>query len=173
MSDVPGAAPTPPVKRPSLAPLVVVAVFFAVTITLVLIGAQRSGEPAPSIAIGRAGTPDQPRPVTVIMRDYLFDPTPLVLVAGETIRLTVFSAGMTTHELVLGDRAVQDAWAGADAAATPPAPSPRATRERPSRHRWRAPAAVLRGRAPRSTTPSPDRASCCCSATCRGTSPRA
>ena len=56
------------------------------------------------------------------MRDYLFDPTPLVLVAGETIRLTVFSAGMTTHELVLGDEAVQAAWATADAAATPPAP---------------------------------------------------
>ena len=125
MSQVTGATPappTPPARRPSLAPLVVVAVFFVVIITLVLIGAQRSAEPAPSIAIARPGTPDQPRPVTVLMRDYLFDPTPLVLVAGETIRLTVFSAGMTSHELVLGDRAVQDAWALADAAATPPAP---------------------------------------------------
>jgi uncharacterized cupredoxin-like copper-binding protein len=125
MPQVTGATPnqpTPPVRRPSLAPLVVVAVFFVVIITLVLIGAQRSAEPAPSIAIARAGTPDQPRPVTVLMRDYLFDPTPLVLVPGETIRLTVFSAGMTSHELVLGDRAVQDAWALADAAATPPAP---------------------------------------------------
>jgi uncharacterized cupredoxin-like copper-binding protein len=56
------------------------------------------------------------------MRDYLFDPTPLVLVAGETIRLTVFSAGMTAHEMVLGDAAVQAAWSAADAAATPPAP---------------------------------------------------
>jgi uncharacterized cupredoxin-like copper-binding protein len=45
-----------------------------------------------------------------------------VLVAGETIRLTVFSAGMTAHEMVLGDAAVQDAWSQADAAATPPAP---------------------------------------------------
>jgi uncharacterized cupredoxin-like copper-binding protein len=122
MSDVPGALPTPPIKRPSLAPLVVVAVFFVVAITLVLIGAQRSAEPAPSIAVGRPGTPEQPREVTVLMRDYLFDPTPLVLVAGETVRLTVFSAGMTSHELVLGDRAVQDVWAQADAAATPPAP---------------------------------------------------
>ena len=122
MSDLPGADPIPPARRPSLAPLVVVAVFFVVAVTLVLIGAQRSAEPAPSVAIGRPGTPDQPRPVTVLMRDYLFDPTPLVLVAGETIRLTVFSAGMTTHELVLGDRDVQEAWARADAAATPPAP---------------------------------------------------
>ena len=125
MPQVTGATPnqpTPSAKRPSLAPLVVVAVFFVVTITLVLIGAQRSAAPAPSIAITHPGTPEQPRPVTVIMRDYLFDPTPLVLVAGETIRLTVFSAGMTTHELVLGDAAVQAAWTAADAAVTPPAP---------------------------------------------------
>ena len=56
------------------------------------------------------------------MRDYLFDPTPLVLVPGETVRLTVFDAGMLAHELVLGDASVQAAWAAADAAATPPAP---------------------------------------------------
>ena len=78
----PGAPTTATPKRPSLAPLVVVAVFFVVAITLVLIGAQRSAEPAPSIAVAQPGTPEQPRPVTVIMRDYLFDPTPLVLVAG-------------------------------------------------------------------------------------------
>jgi uncharacterized cupredoxin-like copper-binding protein len=113
---------TDPTRRPSLAPLIVVAIFFVVAVTLVLIGAQQSAAPAPSIGITRAGTPADPRPVTVLMRDYLFDPTPLVLVAGETIRLTVFSAGMTAHELVLGDDAVQQAWAAADAAATPPAP---------------------------------------------------
>ena len=100
----------------------VVALFFVIAITLVLVGAQRSAAPAPSVRIDRPGTPDQPRPVTILMRDYLFDPTPLVLVAGETIRLTVFSAGMTAHELVLGDDAVQVAWARADAAVTPPAP---------------------------------------------------
>jgi uncharacterized cupredoxin-like copper-binding protein len=118
------AAPDPSTaaRRPSLAPLIVVAVFFIVAVTLVLIGAQQSAAPAPSVSITRPGTPDDPRPVTVLMRDYLFDPTPLVLVAGETIRLTVFSAGMTAHELVLGDDAVQQAWADADARATPPAP---------------------------------------------------
>jgi uncharacterized cupredoxin-like copper-binding protein len=58
----------------------------------------------------------------VIMRDYLFDPTPLVLVPGETIRLTVFDAGLQPHELVLGDGEVQAAWAVAHAAATPPGP---------------------------------------------------
>ena len=122
MSD-PDPTPTaPPRKSPSLAPLVVVALFFVVAITLVLIGAQRSAEPAPSVLVARAGTPEQPRALTILMRDYLFDPTPLVLVAGETIRLTVFSAGMTAHEMVLGDAAVQAAWSAADAAATPPAP---------------------------------------------------
>ncbi len=115
--------PRRPVRAgPSLAPVLVVAGFFLVAITLVLVGAQRSAEPAPSVAIGQPGTPAHPRPVTILMRDFLFDPTPLVLVAGETVRLTVFSAGMTAHEMVLGDAAVQAAWSAADAAATPPAP---------------------------------------------------
>jgi uncharacterized cupredoxin-like copper-binding protein len=56
------------------------------------------------------------------MRDYHFDPTPLHLYGGETIALTVVNAGMVEHELVLGDAAVQSAWAQADAGATPPAP---------------------------------------------------
>jgi len=101
--------------------VVVVLAFFAVAVTLVLIGAQRSAEPAPSVAIDRAGTPDSPRAVTILMRDYLFDPTPVVLVPGETIRLTVFDAGLQPHELALGDAAMQQAWSDADAAATPPA----------------------------------------------------
>jgi len=99
-----------------------VALFFVVAITLVLVGAERSAAPAPSVLVARPGTPDQPRAVTVIMRDYLFEPTPLVLVPGETIRLTVFSAGMIAHELVLGDDTVQMAWSRADSLATPPAP---------------------------------------------------
>ena len=56
------------------------------------------------------------------MRDYLFEPAPLALYPGETIRLTVFNAGLEPHELVLGDAAAQAAWGAADAAATPPAP---------------------------------------------------
>ena len=56
------------------------------------------------------------------MRDYRFDPTPVVLVPGETVRLHVLNGGLVEHELTLGDEAVQAAWARADAAATPPAP---------------------------------------------------
>lgn len=108
--------------RISRAPAIVVATFFGVAIVLVLIGAQRSMEPAPSFPIAEAGTPERPRALSVIMRDYRFDPTPLVLVAGETVRLTVFNGGLVPHELALGEPAMQEAWARADAAATPPAP---------------------------------------------------
>jgi len=56
------------------------------------------------------------------MRDYVFNPTPLYLMAGETVELRIVNAGMITHEFVLGDDAVQQAWRSADAAATPPGP---------------------------------------------------
>ena len=74
------------------------------------------------MAIERAGTTSSPRDVAIIMRDYLFEPEPLDLVRGETVRFTVFNAGLEPHEFVLGDRAAQAAWASADAAAVPPAP---------------------------------------------------
>jgi uncharacterized cupredoxin-like copper-binding protein len=106
----------------SRAPVLVVIGFFAVAVTLVVIGAQRSLEPAPSVAIAEPGSSGAPRAMTVIMRDYRFDPTPIVLVGGETVRMTVFNAGLVEHELVLGDAAVQRAWSEAHAAATPPAP---------------------------------------------------
>jgi uncharacterized cupredoxin-like copper-binding protein len=94
--------------------------FFAVAVGLVLFALRGSPPPAPPVE--RAGTAADPRAVTVIMRDYLFQPTPTVLVPGETIRLTVVNGGLEPHELVLGDATVQRAWARADAAATPPAP---------------------------------------------------
>jgi uncharacterized cupredoxin-like copper-binding protein len=107
----------------SRAPLYVVMGFFVIAVTLVLFGAMRSAEksnPQPSVL--QPGTADAPRAVTVIMRDYLFEPNPLGLVPGETIRLTAFDAGLEPHELVIGDPSVQDAWAVANAAATAPAP---------------------------------------------------
>ena len=68
----------------------------------------------------RAGTPDAPRQVNVILRDYSFVPTPIDLVPGETVRFFVINGGLVAHELVLGPQDVQDAWAHADAVATPP-----------------------------------------------------
>jgi uncharacterized cupredoxin-like copper-binding protein len=119
---VSSTGPTATPRRPSLAPVAIVAGFLAVAVILVFVGAERSAAPAPSVAIARPGTSTEPRDVVVIMRDYLFDPTPLVLVPGETVRMTVFDAGLQPHELVLGDEHVQAAWAAAHAAATPPAP---------------------------------------------------
>jgi uncharacterized cupredoxin-like copper-binding protein len=66
------------------------------------------------------GTPDAPREINVIMRDYLFEPDPIRLVPGETVRFNVVNAGLLAHELVLGGPVVQAAWASAEAAATPP-----------------------------------------------------
>lgn len=108
--------------RISRAPVLVVGAFFIIALALVVMGAQRSLQPAPEVVITRPGSPDAPRDVAVIMRDYRFDPTPIVLVPGETVRFTIFNAGLVEHEFTLGDATVQSAWASADAAATPPAP---------------------------------------------------
>ncbi len=104
----------------SRAPVVVVIVFGIVATVLVFIGIARPAEPPPEVTITTAGTPEQPRAVTVIMRDFRFDPTPIVLVPGETVRFTVFNAGPEVHDFVIGDADVQQAWSAADAAATPP-----------------------------------------------------
>jgi uncharacterized cupredoxin-like copper-binding protein len=98
----------------------VIVVFAVVATALVLIGMQRSSAPPPEVDISRAGSAGQPRDVIVIMRDYRFDPTPVVLVPGETVRFTIFNAGLIEHDFVIGDEAVQRAWHAADAAATPP-----------------------------------------------------
>jgi uncharacterized cupredoxin-like copper-binding protein len=99
---------------------VVVVVFGVIAAVLVLIGMQRPTERAPDISITQAGTAQAPRDVTVIMRDYRFDPTPIVLVPGETVRFTIINGGLESHDFVLGDADVQRAWHAADAAATPP-----------------------------------------------------
>jgi uncharacterized cupredoxin-like copper-binding protein len=95
--------------RASRAPVVVVAVFGIVATVLVIIGMQRPSEPPPQVEIAQAGTPAQPRDVTVIMRDYRFDPTPVVLVPGETVRFTILNGGLIDHDFVIGDEAVQRA----------------------------------------------------------------
>ncbi len=107
-------------RRISRAPVAVTLVGLALAGILVFIGAKLAAAPAPTPDLSSPGTADQPRPVVVIMRDYVFNPTPLFLVPGETIELQVINAGLVAHELVLGDQNVQQAWASANAAATPP-----------------------------------------------------
>lgn len=73
-----------------------------------------------------AGPPDAPREVNLIARDYAFVPDVVDLVPGETILLHVINGGLVTHEAVIGDASVQDAWEGAEAATVgaPPGPTP-------------------------------------------------
>ena len=70
------------------------------------------------------GTSDAPRDVNLIARDYVFVPPTLDVVPGETVVLHVINGGLTVHEAVIGDTAVQDAWEAAEAAAADPPPGP-------------------------------------------------
>jgi uncharacterized cupredoxin-like copper-binding protein len=100
----------------------VVILGLGLALVLVLLGAGAPASAAPRPVITQAGTSGSPRPVNVILREYRFDPTPLYLVPGETVRLTVLNGGMVEHELALGDADFQAAWAQADAEATPLGP---------------------------------------------------
>jgi uncharacterized cupredoxin-like copper-binding protein len=73
-----------------------------------------------------AGTEAAPREVNLIAKDYAFLPDTLDLIAGETVLLHVINGGLDTHEAILGDEAVQDAWELAEAATigAPPGPTP-------------------------------------------------
>lgn len=94
----------------------------SLAIGLVLLGAALAARPVDAPPAGSPGTADAPREINVILRDYRFDPTPMYLYAGETVRLNILDGGMVEHELVLGDAQVQAAWALADAATGSPAP---------------------------------------------------
>lgn len=104
----------------SRAPVVVLVLGLALAGTLVLLGARLAAAPAPPPDLSRPGTAAQPRQVNVILRDYVFNPTPLYLVPSEVVQFNLFNAGLVEHEFVLGDRDVQQAWAAAHAAVTPP-----------------------------------------------------
>lgn len=90
-------------------------------VALVFVGARQAAAPAPSPDLSSPGTAERPRSVNVVMRDYVFNPTPLYLVPGEVVQLNVINGGLIAHELVLGSAEVQQAWAAAHALATPPA----------------------------------------------------
>jgi uncharacterized cupredoxin-like copper-binding protein len=79
--------------------------------------------PTPPIV---AGSSEAPREVNLIAKDYAFLPASLDLVPGETVLLHVINGGLETHEAIIGDAAVQGAWAAAEAAVAgaPPGPTP-------------------------------------------------
>jgi uncharacterized cupredoxin-like copper-binding protein len=85
-----------------------------------------SGSVAPPTPLPSAGSVAHPREVNLIMHDYSFTPDPVDVVPGETVLLHVVNAGLETHEAVIGDQSVQDAWEIAEAATVgaPPGPTP-------------------------------------------------
>jgi hypothetical protein len=91
---------------------------------LVAIGCD-AGPAAPTPAV-TPGTSGAPREVNIIAKDYTFLPDALDLAPGETVLLHVIDGGLAIHEVVIGDRAVQDAWEVAEAATVdaPPGPTP-------------------------------------------------
>jgi uncharacterized cupredoxin-like copper-binding protein len=72
-----------------------------------------------------AGTPEHPRPVVLLLKDYEFIPATIDLVPGETVVFQVVDGGLVTHEAVLGPMSVQDAWEAAEAptVSAPPGPT--------------------------------------------------
>lgn len=70
------------------------------------------------------GTPDDPREVIVVARDYAFDPPVVDLVPGEVVTFQVVNGGLVTHEAIVGDERVQAAWEAAEAAVANPPPGP-------------------------------------------------
>lgn len=90
---------------------------------IVALAACEAGPP-PVTPTPRAGTPESPREVNIVAKDYTFLPDTLDLVPGETVLLHVINGGLDIHEAILGDTAVQDAWELAEAATVGAAPGP-------------------------------------------------
>lgn len=82
------------------------------------------GAPAGPTPPIRPGTSGAPREVNVVLKDWVFLPDPIDVIAGETVVLHIVNGGLEVHELVIGDQTVQDAWERAEAAAANPPPGP-------------------------------------------------
>jgi uncharacterized cupredoxin-like copper-binding protein len=93
---------------------------------LALVALACDAGPPPVTPTPRAGTPEAPRDVNLIAKDYSFLPTTLDLIPGETVLLHLINGGLEVHEAVIGDEAVQAAWEAAEAATVgaPPGPTP-------------------------------------------------
>jgi len=91
-------------------------------------GACDSGAPVTTPLAG-PGTPDHPREVNIIAREYAYAPSVVVVYPGETVLVHLVNAGLETHEAVIADAATQSAWESAEAAVAgaPPGPTPLVT----------------------------------------------
>ncbi len=93
-------------------------------VVLVALGCEAGPPPVTPTPV--AGTPDAPRELNLIAKDYSFQPATLDLIPGETVLLHVINGGLEVHEAVIGGGAVQSAWEVAEAATVgaPPGPTP-------------------------------------------------
>jgi uncharacterized cupredoxin-like copper-binding protein len=84
-----------------------------------------AGPPPPTPPI-TPGSSAAPREVNIIAKDWQFLPPTVDLVPGETVLFHIVNGGLEIHEVVIGDRTVQDAWEAAEAATVghPPGPTP-------------------------------------------------
>ena len=89
-----------------------------------LLAAACEAGPPPATPPITPGTSGSPREVNLIARDYSFQPPTLDLAPGETVVLHVINGGLVTHEAILGDDRVQDAWEAAEAPHGDPPPGP-------------------------------------------------
>lgn len=101
-----------------------VTLLFAAGVALLALACEAGPPPVTPTPV--AGTPDAPREVNLIAKDYSFQPATLDLIRGETVLLHLINGGLEVHEAVIGDGEVQDAWETAEAATVgaPPGPTP-------------------------------------------------
>lgn len=95
----------------------------AVAALAAVVGACEAGPP-PATPPVVPGSSVQPREVNIIARDYAFLPDVVDLAPGETVLLHVINGGLETHEAIIGDARVQDAWEVAEAATVGAQPGP-------------------------------------------------
>ena len=102
-------------------PAVGVATFLAFVVAAACSPVQSPTSPTPLVP----GTAANPRALIIAARDFTYVPALIDLVPGETVVLQVVNGGLVTHEVVLGDAAVQAAWEAAEAgtAGAPPGPT--------------------------------------------------
>lgn len=93
-------------------------------LTAFLTACNASPKPTPAIT---PGSPERPRAVIIITKDYTYLPAIVEMVPGESVTLQIVNGGLAVHEVVIGPMRVQDAWEAAEAATVgaPPGPTPR------------------------------------------------
>ena len=101
-------------------------------IAAILLAAACEAGPPPATPPITPGSSGSPREVNLIARDYSFQPPTLDLAPGETVVLHVINGGLVTHEAIIGDDRVQDAWEVGRGTARRPAARPDARGQRPT-----------------------------------------